>query len=99
VFEGTMEQMWESMQKLAKLPPETIVYCGHEYTLSNGRFALTAEPDNEALKQRMVEIEKLRDAGKPTVPTTIAQELATNPFLRASTAQRFAEIRTAKDNF
>jgi hydroxyacylglutathione hydrolase len=98
VFEGTMEQMWESMQKLAKLPPETIVYCGHEYTLSNGRFALTAEPDNEALKQRMVEIEKLRDAGKPTVPTTIAQELATNPFLRASTAQRFAEIRTAKDN-
>jgi hydroxyacylglutathione hydrolase len=99
VFEGTMEQMWDSMQKLAKLPPETTVYCGHEYTLSNGRFAVTAEPDNEALKQRMVEIEKLRDAGKPTVPTTIAQELETNPFLRAETAQRFAEIRTAKDNF
>lgn len=99
VFEGTMEQMWTSMQKLAKLPPETTVYCGHEYTLSNGRFAVTAEPDNEALRQRMIEIEKLREAGKPTVPTTIAQELETNPFLRAATAQRFAEIRTAKDNF
>lgn len=99
VFEGTMEQMWASMQKLAKLPPETTVYCGHEYTLSNGRFAVTAEPDNQALKQRMIEIEQLREAGKPTVPTTIAQELETNPFLRAETAQRFAEIRTAKDNF
>ena len=99
VFEGTMEQMWASMQKLAKLPPETTVYCGHEYTLSNGRFAVTAEPDNQALKQRMIEIEQLREAGKPTVPTTIAQELETNPFLRAETAQRFAEIRTAKDNY
>lgn len=99
VFEGTMEQMWASMQKLAKLPPETTVYCGHEYTLSNGRFAVTAEPDNQALKQRMIEIEQLREAGKPTVPTTIARELETNPFLRAETAQRFAEIRTAKDNF
>jgi hydroxyacylglutathione hydrolase len=99
VFEGTMEQMWSSMQKLAALPPETVVYCGHEYTLSNGRFALSVEPDNAALKARMKEIEALRAAGKPTVPTTVAQELETNPFLRAGSAQRFAEVRKAKDNF
>ncbi|MEE4238660.1 MAG: hydroxyacylglutathione hydrolase [Anderseniella sp.] len=99
VFEGTMEQMWSSMQKLAALPPETVVYCGHEYTLSNGRFALSVEPDNAALKARMKEIEALRAAGKPTVPTTVAQELETNPFLRAGSAERFAEVRKAKDNF
>lgn len=99
VFEGTMEQMWSSMQKLAALPPETVVYCGHEYTLSNGKFALTIEPDNAALKARMKDIEALRAAAKPTVPTTIAQELETNPFLRAGSAQRFAEVRKAKDNF
>ncbi len=99
VFEGTMEQMWSSMQKLAALPPETLVYCGHEYTLSNGRFALSVEPDNAALKARMKEIEALRAAGKPTVPTTVAQELETNPFLRAGSAERFAEVRKAKDNF
>ena len=99
VFEGTMEQMWASMQKLAALPPETVIYCGHEYTLSNGKFALTAEPDNQALKTRMAKIEKLRAEGKPTVPTTIAEELQTNPFLRAGSATRFAEVRKAKDNF
>lgn len=99
VFEGTMEQMWSSMQKLAALPPETVVYCGHEYTLSNGRFALSVEPDNAALKARMKEFEALRAAGKPTVPTTIAEELETNPFLRAGSAARFAEVRKAKDNF
>lgn len=99
VFEGTMEQMWDSMRKLAALPPETVVYCGHEYTLSNGKFALTVEPDNQALKARMADIEKLRAEGKPTVPTTIAEELETNPFLRAGSAARFAEVRKAKDNF
>lgn len=99
VFEGTMEQMWSSMQKLAALPPETVVYCGHEYTLSNGRFALSVDPDNAALKARMKEFEALRAAGKPTVPTTIAEELETNPFLRAGSATRFAEVRKAKDNF
>jgi hydroxyacylglutathione hydrolase len=99
VFEGTMEQMWDSMKKLAALPPETVVYCGHEYTLSNGKFALTVEPDNQALKARMADIEKLRAEGKPTVPTTIAEELETNPFLRAGSAARFAEVRKAKDNF
>lgn len=99
VFEGTMEQMWASMQKLAALPPATTVYCGHEYTLSNGKFALTVEPDNQALQERMKKIEALRADGKPTVPTTIGEELQTNPFLRAGSAERFAEVRRAKDNF
>ena len=99
VFEGTMDQMWQSMQVFSTMPPETVVYSGHEYTASNARFALTIEPENEALKTRAAEIASLRAAGEPTVPTTIAQELETNPFLRAGTAFRFAEVRKAKDNF
>jgi hydroxyacylglutathione hydrolase len=113
VFEGTLLQMWESLQKLAALPDETVVYCGHEYTESNLRFALTIDPANEALIARGEEIKKLRAAGKPTVPTTIAAEKATSPYLRASdpavkatmkmadasAADVFAAIRTAKDNF
>ena len=99
VFEGTIQQMWNSMQKLAALPANTTVYCGHEYTLSNGRFALTVEPDNDALKARMQQIEAKRANGEPTVPTTIAEELATNPFLRAGSADAFARVRKAKDNF
>ncbi|MEM8646746.1 MAG: hydroxyacylglutathione hydrolase [Pseudomonadota bacterium] len=99
VFEGTMDQMWSSMEKMAALPPETVVYSAHEYTQANAAFAVTAEPDNAALKARAVEIDALRAEGKPTVPTTIALELETNPFLRAGSAGRFAEVRTAKDNF
>ena len=113
VFEGTLLQMWESLQKLAALPDETIVYCGHEYTESNLRFALTIDPTNAALIARGEEIKKLRAAGKPTVPTTIAAEKATNPYLRAGdpavrqtmdmpsapASEVFAAIRTAKDNF
>jgi hydroxyacylglutathione hydrolase len=111
VFEGTMPQMWSSLVKLASLPGETQVYCGHEYTLSNARFALTIDPDNEMLQDRMKEVTALREAGKPTVPTTIAIELATNPFLRAEDpavqahlgmagadpAAVFAEIRERKN--
>ncbi len=82
VNEGTMEMMWNSLAKLAKLPADTAVYCGHEYTLSNVKFALTIEPENEALKARAVEIDTLLAAGKATLPTTIGVELATNPFLR-----------------
>jgi hydroxyacylglutathione hydrolase len=99
VFEGTMDQMWQSMQVFNAMPPETVVYSGHEYTMANARFALSVEPDNQALKKRVEEITQLRADGKPTVPTTIAQELETNPFLRAGSAQRFAEVRKAKDNF
>lgn len=111
VFEGTPAMMWESLKKLMALPPHTAVYCGHEYTLSNGRFSLTVDGGNEALKARVAEVEKLREAGKPTLPTTIALELATNPFLRAadpairanlgmenaSDAEVFTEIRERKN--
>ena len=113
VFEGTMEQMWGSLSKLAALPPETVVYSGHEYTQANGRFAETIEPDNPALQQRIRDIAAARAEGRPTVPSTLELELATNPFLRAGDpavqkhlgmdgadpAAVFAEIRSRKDNF
>lgn len=82
VFEGDAQTMWRSLSKLAALPPETEVYCGHEYTLSNAKFALTIEPENTALQRRATEIERLVAAGKPTLPTRIGVELETNPFLR-----------------
>lgn len=84
IFEGNAEMMWQSLEKIAALPDDTQIYCGHEYTLSNGRFAITIEPENEALKARFKEVEDLRSAGQPTVPTTLAREKATNPFLRPS---------------
>ncbi len=99
LFEGTAEQMFDNMQRLAQLPPETAVYCAHEYTLSNGRFALVAEPDNAAIAARMAHVEAARARGDATVPTTIADELATNPFMRAKTATELAERRAAKDRF
>ncbi|MEM9470740.1 MAG: hydroxyacylglutathione hydrolase [Pseudomonadota bacterium] len=99
VFEGTMEQMWSSLQVFEAMPPDTIVYSGHEYTVANAEFALSIEPDNTALRARSEEISKMRAEGKPTVPTTIAEELQTNPFLRAGSAARFAEVRRAKDSF
>ena len=83
VFEGSMEQMWTSLAKLAALPPATRVYCGHEYTLANAKFALTIEPENAALQTRVKEIEAKRAKGETTLPTTIGVELETNPFLRA----------------
>ncbi len=84
VFEGTMEQMWRSLRKLMDLPPATRVYCGHEYTLANARFALKIDPENLALRDRLAACEKLRAEGKPTLPTRIDIELATNPFLRVA---------------
>lgn len=113
LFEGTPVMMMESLAKLAALPDATRVYCGHEYTLSNGRFALTLEPGNEALQARMAQVEAMRAAGEPTIPTTIALEKATNPFLRTHSAEIrasigmvqgeavavFAEIRRRKDVF
>ena len=98
LFEGTAEQMWASLSRLAALPDETAVYCAHEYTASNARFALTLD-DAPALKARADEVFAARERGEPTVPTTIAREKATNPFLRAGDAARFAAVRTAKDNF
>jgi hydroxyacylglutathione hydrolase len=99
LFEGTPAQMFAALQALAALPDETLVCCGHEYTESNARFALTVEPENQALLARAAEVRTQRAAGQPTVPTTIGQEKATNPFMRAKDAARLAEIRTGKDNF
>ncbi|ATE63352.1 hydroxyacylglutathione hydrolase [Rhizorhabdus dicambivorans] len=99
LFEGTAEQMFRNMKRLEQLPPETRVYCAHEYTQSNGRYALVAEPDNAALRQRMAEVDAARAAGEATVPTTIALERATNPFMRAGSAGELAERRAAKDVF
>ncbi|MDD3446659.1 MAG: hydroxyacylglutathione hydrolase [Zavarzinia sp.] len=113
LFEGTPEQMWHSLNKLADLPGNTLVYCAHEYTESNMRFALAVDPENAALRVRDVSVRAARRHDEPTVPTTIAVELATNPFLRAdkpdfARAMRmsgedpvaiFAATRKAKDNF
>ncbi len=113
LFEGTPQQMYGSLQRLASLPPDTQIYCAHEYTLSNARFAITVDSANSSLAQRVKEVEALRARGAPTVPTTIADELATNPFLRADAAELaaalnmrgalavevFAELRQRKDTF
>lgn len=113
IFEGTPAQMHQSLQKLAALPDDTVVYCGHEYTEANARFALTVDPENQQLVQRASEIFDLRANGKPTLPTTIGLEKATNPFLRTGDPQIrrllgmendsdesvFAEIRRRKDSF
>ncbi|MFZ4806368.1 MAG: hydroxyacylglutathione hydrolase [Hyphomicrobiaceae bacterium] len=111
VIEGSMQMMWESLAKLAALPRDTRVYCGHEYTLSNAKFALTIEPENAALAARSEEAQRLRASGRPTVPTEIGLELDTNPFLRPQVAsirtrlgmtaaadwQVFGEIRERKN--
>ena len=113
VFETPHAVMWSSLMKLAALPGETRMYCGHEYTEANGRFAATVEPGNPVLKARIEEVARLRAARRPTLPTTIAAELAANPFLRveepaiqaavgmagAEPAAVFAELRTRKDRF
>ena len=113
VFEGTPAQMWSSLSKLAALPDDTLVYCAHEYTKSNARFALSVDPDNPALKERAAEVDRQRAADQPTVPTRLSAERAANPFLRvrdpairaklgmasASDVDVFAEIRRRKDNF
>jgi hydroxyacylglutathione hydrolase len=99
LFEGSAEQMYDNLQRLAALPAETKIYCAHEYTLSNARFAVTVEPENEALRDRLGEVEAARAAGEATVPTTIALERATNPFIRASSVEAFAERRRGKDLF
>lgn len=113
LFEGTAEQMWESLQRLKALPADTRFYCTHEYTQNNGRFALTLEPDNPVLIEKMQRVAELRARGLPTVPSTIGDELATNPFFRedspsirksiglmeAAPVQIFAEIRRLKDRF
>lgn len=113
VFEGTMAEMWSSLEKLGGLPRETLVYCGHEYSAANAKFALTIETDNPNLHARAAEIDDKRSRGEPTLPTTIGSELDANPFMRADrpevkaaigmpdspSADVFAEIRRRKDSF
>lgn len=113
LFEGSPEQMWGSLRKILALPDDTRVYCAHEYTAANAKFALTVEPGNERLVERAREVERLRAAGRPTVPTTVGLERATNPFLRptsenlratlglegAGDVEVFARTRALKDAF
>jgi hydroxyacylglutathione hydrolase len=113
IFEGTAEMMWDSLTKLMALPADTTIYSSHEYTEANARFALTIDPENTKLQARCALVSEKRAHGQPTVPSLLADELATNPFLRASDKQVrahlnmaqasdkdvFAEIRTRKDNF
>ena len=113
VFEGTFEMMWNSLSKLAVLDPDNMIYSGHEYTESNARFALSIEPENPDLLARAEDIRRTRSEGRPTVPSSLSLELATNPFLRArlpevkeligapdaTDAESFAEIRRRKDSF
>jgi hydroxyacylglutathione hydrolase len=97
LFEGTAAQMYNNMRKLEALGDATAIYCAHEYTLSNARFAVTVEPDNVALQQRVSDVVAARERGEATVPTTIALERATNPFMRASSVEELAARRAAKD--
>lgn len=99
LFEGTPEQMHASLERLAALPPETIAYPAHEYTLSNYRWAAAEVPGDTAVARRLAEVEALRADGLPTVPTNIAEERASNLFMRATSAQEFARLRAAKDSF
>ena len=99
LFEGTPEQMFGSLQQLAALHDDTRLYCAHEYTLSNARFAAHAEPGNAAIADRLDRVKRLREAGKITLPTTVAQERETNPFVRATDAKQFARLRRDKDSF
>ena len=99
LLEGTAADMFSSLRKLAVLPPETIVCCGHEYTQSNARFAMTEEPDNQALRRRAAEVTRLRAEGRPTVPSRLADEQAENPFLHAPDAAMLGAIRARKDSF
>ena len=113
LFDGTAEQMYQSLQTIKALPPETRVYCAHEYTEANGRFALSIEPDNKQLQDKMLTVRQLRAEQKPTVPSTIEQERATNPFFRVDSlsvqqtlgllgekpVRVFTELRKRKDNW
>ncbi len=99
LFEGTAEQMHRSLQRLAALGDDTALYCGHEYTLSNARWAAHAEPGNAAIAERLARVEAMRSAGEITLPTSVAEERATNPFVRAGIVEEFARLRADKDSF
>jgi hydroxyacylglutathione hydrolase len=99
MFEGTPVQFFDSFRKIAALPPRTLIYCGHEYTQSNARFALSIDPDNQALRDKAAEVDRLRAAGQQTVPVRLEDEMPVNPYLRARDAESFGRIRALKDDF
>jgi hydroxyacylglutathione hydrolase len=99
LFEGTAQQMYRSLQRIAELPEDTKLYCGHEYTLANGKFAAHAEPGNSEIADRLARVEQMRADGEITLPTTVGAERATNPFVRSSGWQEFARLRADKDSF
>jgi hydroxyacylglutathione hydrolase len=99
LFEGTAEEMYANMRRIAALPGDVRIYCGHEYTLANARFAAQVDPKNAAVADRLTEVKGLREQGKITLPTTVAQERETNPFVRATNEQEFARLRSEKDSF
>jgi hydroxyacylglutathione hydrolase len=99
LFEGTAEQMYANMQRIAALPDDVWIYCGHEYTLSNARFAAHVDPENRDVARRLETTAAMRNAGQITLPTTVAEERATNPFVRAKDVEEFARLRTEKDSF
>ncbi len=99
LFEGTAQQMYANLQRIASLPDDVRIYCGHEYTLANARFAAHVEPDNPDIARRLKQAAELRESGENTLPTTVAEERATNPFVRISDWEGFARLRSAKDSF
>ena len=99
LFEGTAEQMFANMQRFAALPDDVMIYCGHEYSLANARFAAQVEPDSAAVSKRYAKMAEMRERGQVTLPTNIGEEKATNPFMRARDAGELARLRTMKDSF
>ena len=99
LFEGTAQQMYSNLQRIVALPGDVRIYCGHEYTLANARFAAHAEPNNLAVAARLGEVQALRDRDEITLPTSVAEERETNPFVRATNWEEFAKLRTEKDSF
>lgn len=99
LFEGNPAQMFQSLRRIAALPEDTLLYCAHEYTLSNARFAAHAQPDNRNIADRLAWVEQARAEGRMTVPTSVSEERATNPFVRAAGEEEFAALRRRKDSF
>lgn len=99
LFEGTPDQMYSSLRRITALPADTKLFPAHEYTLSNARFAAHQDPENRSIQNRLMQVKQLRDEGKITLPTTVAQERETNPFVRATDVKEFARLRREKDSF
>ena len=99
IFEGTFEQMFNSLSRIKKLPKETEIYCGHEYTLQNSNFCIQQDPKNSKLKNKIIEIKKKLENGLPTIPTILEEEIECNIFLKAKTIETFSKLRDLKDNF